>query len=125
MIARYDVWLQWVLRRQGATLVVALLTLALTVVLYIFIPKGLFPTQDTGQAQGRLVAAQDVSFERMSGLQQEAVRAILQDPDVASLSSFVGWTAPTTPCSTRAACSSTSRRGATARRWSCGGCATG
>ncbi|BFO56451.1 efflux RND transporter permease subunit [Acidovorax sacchari] len=90
VIARYDVWLQWVLRRQGATLVVALLTLALTVVLYIFIPKGLFPTQDTGQLQGRLVAAQDVSFERMSGLQQEAVRAILQDPDVASLSSFVG-----------------------------------
>ncbi|AVS81896.1 multidrug transporter subunit MdtC [Paracidovorax avenae] len=90
VIARYDVWLQWVLRRQGATLVVALLTLALTVVLYVFIPKGLFPTQDTGQLQGRLVAAQDVSFERMSGLQQEAVRAILQDPDVASLSSFVG-----------------------------------
>ncbi len=90
VIARYDVWLQWVLRRQGATLVVALLTLALTVVLYIFIPKGLFPTQDTGQLQGRLVAEQDVSFERMSGLQQEAVRAILQDPDVASLSSFVG-----------------------------------
>ncbi|AVT06629.1 efflux RND transporter permease subunit [Paracidovorax avenae] len=90
VIARYDVWLQWVLRRQGATLAVALLTLALTVVLYIFIPKGLFPTQDTGQLQGRLVAAQDVSFERMSGLQQEAVRAILQDPDVASLSSFVG-----------------------------------
>ena len=90
VIARYDVWLKWVLRRQGATLVVALLTLALTVVLYIFIPKGLFPTQDTGQLQGRLVAAQDVSFERMSGLQQEAARAILQDPDVASLSSFVG-----------------------------------
>ncbi|AVS76467.1 efflux RND transporter permease subunit, partial [Paracidovorax cattleyae] len=90
VIARYDVWLQWVLLRQGATLVVALLTLALTVVLYVFIPKGLFPTQDTGQLQGRLVAAQDVSFERMSGLQQEAVRAILQDPDVASLSSFVG-----------------------------------
>ncbi|XDF33852.1 efflux RND transporter permease subunit [Paracidovorax avenae] len=90
VIARYDVWLQWVLRRQGATLVVALLTLALTVVLYVFIPKGLFPTQDTGQLQGRLVAAQDVSFERMSALQQEAVRAILQDPDVASLSSFVG-----------------------------------
>ncbi|WP_416406425.1 efflux RND transporter permease subunit [Paracidovorax citrulli] len=90
VIARYDVWLQWVLRREGATLAVALLTLALTVVLYVFIPKGLFPTQDTGQLQGRLVAAQDVSFERMSGLQQEAVRALLQDPDVASISSFVG-----------------------------------
>ncbi|WP_200845467.1 efflux RND transporter permease subunit, partial [Roseomonas sp. 18066] len=69
---------------------VALLTLALTVVLYVFIPKGLFPTQDTGQLQGRLVASQDVSFERMSTLQQAAAREILQDPDVASLSSFVG-----------------------------------
>lgn len=90
VIVRYDGWLQWVLRHQGATLLVALLTLALTVVLYVFIPKGLFPTQDTGQLQGRLVASQDVSFERMSTLQQAAVRAILQDPDVASLSSFVG-----------------------------------
>jgi len=90
VIVRYDGWLQWVLRHQGATLLVALLTLALTVVLYVFIPKGLFPTQDTGQLQGRLVASQDVSFERMSTLQQAAAREILQDPDVASLSSFVG-----------------------------------
>ncbi|WP_201501087.1 efflux RND transporter permease subunit, partial [Klebsiella oxytoca] len=52
VIVRYDGWLQWVLRHQGATLLVALLTLALTVVLYVFIPKGLFPTQDTGQLQG-------------------------------------------------------------------------
>jgi multidrug efflux pump len=90
VIVRYDGWLQWVLRHQGATLLVALLTLALTVVLYVFIPKGLFPTQDTGQLQGRLVASQDVSFERMSTLQQAAAREILQDPDVASLASFVG-----------------------------------
>ena len=90
VIVRYDGWLQWVLRHQGATLLVALLTLALTVVLYVFIPKGLFPTQDTGQLQGRVVASQDVSFERMSALQQAAAREILQDPDVASLSAFVG-----------------------------------
>ncbi len=90
VIVRYDGWLQWVLRHQGATLLVALLTLALTVVLYVFIPKGLFPTQDTGQLQGRLVASQDVSFERMSTLQQAAAREILQDPDVGSLASFVG-----------------------------------
>ncbi|MDA8457232.1 efflux RND transporter permease subunit [Acidovorax sp. GBBC 3334] len=90
VVVRYDGWLQWVLRHQGATLLVALLTLALTVLLYVLIPKGLFPTQDTGQLQARVVAAQDVSFARMSELQQAAARALLQDPDVASLSAFVG-----------------------------------
>ncbi|WP_092940014.1 efflux RND transporter permease subunit [Paracidovorax wautersii] len=90
VIARYDVWLQWVLRHQRATLVVALLTMALTALLYVVIPKGLFPTQDTGQLQARVQASQDVSYARMSELQQAAARAILQDPDVQSLSSFVG-----------------------------------
>ena len=90
VIAVYDRWLRWVLRHQGATLVVAVLTLALTALLYVLIPKGLFPTQDTGQLQARLEAAQDVSYARMSELQQAAARAILQDPDVQSLSSFVG-----------------------------------
>ncbi|MET0210250.1 MAG: efflux RND transporter permease subunit, partial [Burkholderiaceae bacterium] len=90
VVARYDIWLQWVLRRQGLTLVVALLTLVLTVLLYVFIPKGLFPTQDTGQLQARIEAAQDVSYERMAALQQQAARAILADPDVESLSSFTG-----------------------------------
>jgi multidrug efflux pump len=90
VIAGYDRWLRWVLRHQGATLVVAVLTLALTALLYVWIPKGLFPTQDTGQLQARLEAAQDVSYARMSELQQAAARAILQDPDVQSLSSFVG-----------------------------------
>ncbi|MFT4242041.1 MAG: efflux RND transporter permease subunit [Acidovorax sp.] len=90
VIAGYDRWLQWVLRHQGATLVVAVLTLALTVLLYAVIPKGLFPTQDTGQLQARIEAAQDVSYARMSELQLAAARAILQDPDVQSLSSFVG-----------------------------------
>ena len=90
VIAGYDRWLQWVLRHQGATLVVAVLTLVLTALLYVAIPKGLFPTQDTGQLQARIEASQDVSYARMSELQQAAARAILQDPDVQSLSSFVG-----------------------------------
>ncbi len=90
VIEGYDRWLQWVLRHQGATLVVAVLTLALTALLYVVIPKGLFPTQDTGQLQARIEASQDVSYARMSELQQAAVHAILQDPDVESLSSFVG-----------------------------------
>ncbi|MDP3230907.1 MAG: efflux RND transporter permease subunit [Acidovorax sp.] len=90
VIAVYDRWLHWVLRHQSATLVVAVLTLVLTALLYVVIPKGLFPTQDTGQLQARIEASQDVSYARMSELQQAAVRAILQDPDVLSLSSFVG-----------------------------------
>lgn len=90
VVARYDVWLQWVFRRQGLTLIVALATLALTVLLYVLIPKGLFPTQDTGQLQGRIEAAQDVSYARMADLQQAAARAVLADPEVESLSSITG-----------------------------------
>ncbi|WGT62018.1 efflux RND transporter permease subunit [Variovorax paradoxus] len=90
VISRYDVWLQWVLRHQPLTLVVAVATLALTVLLYMVIPKGLFPTQDTGQLQARIEAAQDVSYTRMSELQQQAANAILADPEVASVSSVVG-----------------------------------
>ncbi|RSZ32434.1 multidrug transporter subunit MdtC [Variovorax beijingensis] len=90
VIARYDVWLQWVLRHQPLTLVVAVATLALTVLLYVVIPKGLFPTQDTGQLQARIEAAQDVSYTRMAELQQQAANAILADPEVASVSSVVG-----------------------------------
>ena len=90
VIARYDVWLQWVLERQRATLLVALGTLALTVLLYVLIAKGLFPTQDTGQLQARIETTQSVSYARMAQLQQEAARAILDDPDVESLSSVVG-----------------------------------
>jgi multidrug efflux pump len=90
VIARYDIWLQWVFKRQGLTLIVAGLTLGLTVLLYVVIPKGLFPTQDTGQLQGRIEAAQDVSYARMAELQQAAARAILADPDVENLSSFTG-----------------------------------
>ncbi|MDM0068164.1 efflux RND transporter permease subunit [Variovorax sp. J31P207] len=90
VIARYDTWLQWVFRHQPLTLVVALLTLALTVALYVLIPKGLFPTQDTGQLKARVLAAQEVSYARMAELQQSAANIVLADPDVQSLSSVVG-----------------------------------
>ncbi|MDP9930843.1 efflux RND transporter permease subunit [Variovorax paradoxus] len=90
VISRYDVWLQWVLRHQPLTLIVAVATLALTVLLYVVIPKGLFPTQDTGQLQARIEASQDVSYTRMAELQQQAAKAILADPEVASVSSVVG-----------------------------------
>ncbi len=90
VMQRYDRGLHWVFAHQTLTLLGALLTLVLTVALYIYIPKGLFPAQDSGQLQARVEAAQDVSFARMSELQQQAVEAILQDPDVANLSSLVG-----------------------------------
>ncbi|MEO7497718.1 MAG: efflux RND transporter permease subunit [Massilia sp.] len=90
VIVRYDSSLNWVLERQGLTLLVALATLLLTVLLYVLIPKGLFPTQDTGQLQARVEARQAISYDRMAELQQQAARAILQDPDVQSLSSNVG-----------------------------------
>ena len=90
VIVQYDHALVWVLKRQGLTLLVALATLVLTVILYITIPKGLFPTQDTGQLQARIETSQAVSYERMASLQQAAASAILEDPDVETLSSLVG-----------------------------------
>ncbi|NHZ62987.1 efflux RND transporter permease subunit [Massilia genomosp. 1] len=90
VIVRYDHALTWVLARQGLTLLVALATLVLTAVLYILIPKGLFPTQDTGQLQARVEMRQSISYDRMAELQQAAGKAILADPDVESLSSNVG-----------------------------------
>ncbi|WP_457417916.1 efflux RND transporter permease subunit [Roseateles sp. P5_E7] len=90
VVHRYDGALQVVLRHETLTLLVALATLALTVALYLWIPKGLFPTQDTGQMQVRIETAQSVSYARMSELQQAAARAMLADPDVESLSSLTG-----------------------------------
>jgi multidrug efflux pump len=87
---RYDRSLVWVIDHQALTLIVALTTFAITVLLYVLIPKGLFPTQDTGQLQARVEAAQDVSYERMAQLQAQAARAVLADPAVANLSSIVG-----------------------------------
>ena len=90
VIARYAVMLDWVLGRQRATLVVAVATLVLTVILYVVIPKGFFPQQDTGVIQGITDAPQSVSYAAMAERQQALVKALLQDPAVASLSSFIG-----------------------------------
>jgi multidrug efflux pump len=90
VVARYDRALAWVFDHQRATLVVALATLLLTAVLYLFMPKGLFPTQDTGELMAEIDARQSISFERMKALQQQVASTILQDPGVQSLSSFVG-----------------------------------
>jgi len=90
VIAFYDKTLQWVLRHQTETLLVAISTLVLTVLLYIFIPKGFFPIQDTGVIQGVSEAAQTVSFQEMASEQQELAKVILKDPAVESLSSFIG-----------------------------------
>jgi multidrug efflux pump len=90
VIHKYDRGLDWVLARQGLTLLVALATLALTALLWVVIPKGLFPTQDTGQLQARVEARQAISYQRMAELQQAAAKAILADPAVESLASTVG-----------------------------------
>jgi multidrug efflux pump len=90
VIARYGEMLNWVLDRQRATLLVALLTLALTVLLYIFVPKGFFPVQDTGVIQGISEAPQSISYSAMADRQRALARIILEDPAVDSLSSFIG-----------------------------------
>ena len=90
IIAFYGRTLSWVLRFQTLTLIVAVVTLVLTVVLYITIPKGFFPTQDTGIIQGITQASASISFENMTDKQQEIVKVLLADPAVESVSSFIG-----------------------------------
>ncbi|MBI4291569.1 MAG: MdtB/MuxB family multidrug efflux RND transporter permease subunit [Betaproteobacteria bacterium] len=90
VIRRYAGMLDWVLEREGATLMVAIGTLVLTVVLYILIPKGFFPVQDTGVIQGISEAPQSISFQAMAERQQSLAAAVLKDPAVESLSSFIG-----------------------------------
>ena len=90
IIAFYGRTLQWVLRHQVETLVVAVGTLVFTVFLYIVIPKGFFPIQDTGIIQGFTQAPDSISFTAMSQKQRDVARVILQDPAVESLSSFIG-----------------------------------
>jgi multidrug efflux pump len=90
IIGRYERALTWVLDRQGLTLAVAGLTLLVTLLLYVFIPKGFFPVQDTGEIQGISEAAQTISYPAMAERQQALAAAILKDPDVQSLSSFIG-----------------------------------
>ena len=90
VIAQYDRGLHWVLAHQPLTLLIALGTLLLTVLMYWAIPKGLFPTQSTGQLQLRVQAPADVSFDRMAALQGAAAEAVLGDGAVQSVSSVVG-----------------------------------
>ena len=90
VIAAYGRTLDIVLDHQTTTMLVFAATLALTVVLFIFVPKGFFPIQDTGVIQGISVGAQTDSFAQMTALQQQAAHVILSDPAVESLSSFVG-----------------------------------
>jgi multidrug efflux pump len=90
VIHRYGQMLNWVLDRQAATLVVAVLTLVFTVVLYVLIPKGFFPVQDTGAIQGISEAPQSISFAAMAERQQALADVVLKDPAVATLTSFIG-----------------------------------
>ena len=90
MIEFYGRTLKVVLRYQTITLIVAAATLVLTVILYIVIPKGFFPVQDTGVIQAISQAPQSISFAAMAEKQQKLASIILQDPAVQSLSSFIG-----------------------------------
>ncbi|MBF7958378.1 efflux RND transporter permease subunit [Rahnella victoriana] len=90
MIAGYDRMLIVVLNHQKLTLLVAAATLVFTALLYVIVPKGFFPSQDTGMIQGITQASQDVSFSEMGRRQQLLTAAILNDPDVESVSSTIG-----------------------------------
>ena len=90
VISEYGRILSWVLDRQKLTLLVAVGTLVLTALLYLLIPKGFFPLQDTGVIQGISEASQSISFSAMSRQQEMLAVKILQDPAVNSLSSFIG-----------------------------------
>jgi len=90
MIAEYGRMLRWVLKHQPLTLLVAIATLGLTVFLYMVVPKGFFPVQDTGVIQGISEAPQSISFAAMGERQQELAKIILEDPAVQSLSSYIG-----------------------------------
>jgi multidrug efflux pump len=90
IIGFYGKTLRWVLKHQVATLLVAAATLGLTIWLYLIVPKGFFPVQDTGVIQGISEASQTISFPAMSQRQEALARVILTDPAVEGLSSFIG-----------------------------------
>ncbi|MBG6037107.1 MdtB/MuxB family multidrug efflux RND transporter permease subunit [Proteus cibarius] len=90
MIAVYAVWLKRVLNHQWITLGVALSTLVLTVLLYMFIPKGFFPLQDNGLLQGTIETSQSISYQAMVEKQQQVVDKLIDDPAIDNIASFVG-----------------------------------
>ncbi|MGE4482214.1 multidrug efflux RND transporter permease subunit [Acidocella sp.] len=90
VLAGYERGLDWVLEHARLTLAVAGATLVLTVLLYLFIPKGFFPVQDTGQIEGISQGAQSTSYAAMAQHQQQLADALLKDPDVVSLTSYIG-----------------------------------
>ncbi len=94
LVARYTQGLDWVLAHQRITLAVFLITLCSTVVLYVVVPKGFFPQQDTGLISGLSDAAQDISFSQMVKVQHRLTDIIAKDPDVASYAASVGGTRP-------------------------------
>jgi multidrug efflux pump len=89
-LAAYERGLRWVLKHQGLTLIVAAATLVLTAIMYVAIPKGLFPVQDVGVIQGISVADNSVSYKAMAVRQTALADVILKDPDVTSLTSYIG-----------------------------------
>jgi multidrug efflux pump len=90
VIAQYGKGVKWVLARQTLTLLVTAATFVLTIVLYIVVPKGFFPVQDTGVLLAITEADQSISFSSMAARQQQLAKVILQDPDVVSVASFIG-----------------------------------
>jgi multidrug efflux pump len=90
VIEWYGTTLRWVLKHQTTTLLATAAALALTLYLYVIVPKGFFPVQDTGVILGITEGPENVSFTSMAERQQKLAKVILQDPDVASLSSFIG-----------------------------------
>ena len=90
LLERYDRSLLWVLRHQRGTILVALATVVMTGILFVQIPKGLLPIQDTGLIIGVTDAAQDISFKEMADRQKELSEVLARDPDVLRVAAFVG-----------------------------------
>lgn len=90
LVSHYASSLRWVLQRQSATLVVALITLLITIALFYLIPKGFFPVQDTGLIQGITQMPQSISFQEMSKQQQKIAQLVQEDPAVENVASFIG-----------------------------------
>jgi multidrug efflux pump len=92
--AEYERGLRWVLKHQGITLVVFFITFALNIYLFVIIPKGFFPQQDTGRLQGQIRAQQDTSFLSMKGKMQQMLDIVIKDPAVDKAASFLGGGGP-------------------------------